>query len=199
MAQKGQKQRGIVICVAGMSGCGKSTAAKRLATRYGLRYFSGGDMLKALAVETGYKPCGRGWWETEEGRRFLQQRSKDHRFDKRVDEELMNWARRGNVVLDSWTMPWLLKEGAFKVWLEVSTDERARRLARRDRISVEEARRVLEVKDGETRGIFKRLYGFGLGADFSPFDLILDANLLESGEVFRALCMVVDRVVLGKC
>ncbi|MDH5438629.1 MAG: cytidylate kinase family protein [Candidatus Bathyarchaeota archaeon] len=199
MAQKGQKQRGIVICVAGMSGCGKSTAAKRLATRYGLRYFSGGDMLKALAVETGYKPCGRGWWETEEGRSFLQQRSKDHRFDKRVDEELMNWARRGNVVLDSWTMPWLLKEGAFKVWLEVSTDERARRLARRDRISVEEARRVLEVKDGETRGIFKRLYGFGLGADFSPFDLILDANLLESGEVFRALCMVVDRVVLGKC
>ena len=199
MAQKGQKQRGIVICVAGMSGCGKSTAAKRLATRYGLRYFSGGDMLKALAVETGYKPCGRGWWETEEGRSFLQQRSKDHKFDKRVDEELMNWARRGNVVLDSWTMPWLLKEGAFKVWLEVSPDERARRLARRNRISVEEARRVLEVKDGETRGIFKRLYGFGLGADFSPFDLILDANLLESGEVFRALCMVVDRVVLGKC
>ena len=199
MAQKGQKQRGIVICVAGMSGCGKSTAAKRLATRYGLRYFSGGDMLKALAVETGYKPCGRGWWETEEGRSFLQQRSKDHKFDKRVDEELMNWARRGNVVLDSWTMPWLLKEGAFKVWLEVSPDERARRLARRNRISVEEARRVLEVKDGETRGIYKRLYGFGLGADFSPFDLILDANLLESGEVFRALCMVVDRVVLGKC
>jgi cytidylate kinase len=199
MAQKGQKQERIVICVAGMSGCGKSTAAKRLAKKYRLRYFSGGDMLKALAVETGYKPCERGWWETEEGRSFLQQRTRDHGFDKRVDEELMNWARRGNVVLDSWTMPWLLKEGAFKVWLEVSPDERARRLARRNRISVDEARRVLEVKDGETRGIFKRLYGFGLGADFSPFDLILDANLLESGEVFRALCMVVDRVVLGKC
>ena len=188
-----------MICVAGMSGCGKSTAARRLAKKYRLRYFSGGDMLKALAVEAGCKPCGRGWWETEEGRSFLQQRSKDYKFDKMVDEELMKWARRGNVVLDSWTMPWLLKEGAFKVWLEVSTDERARRLARRNRISVDEALRILEEKDGETRGIFKRLYGFGLGADFSPFDLILDANLLESGEVFRVLCMVVDRFVLGKC
>jgi cytidylate kinase len=96
-------------------------------------------------------------------------------------------------------MPWLLKEEAFKVWLEVSPDERARRLARRDRISVEEAFRVLGEKDGKTNGIYKRLYGFDLGGDFSPFDVILDANQLESGEVFRVLCMVVDRFVLRKC
>jgi len=199
MAQKGRKQRRIVICVTGMSGCGKSTAARRLAKKYGLRYFSGGDMLKALAVKTGYNPCKRGWWETEEGRGFLRQRTRDHEFDKRVDEELMKWARRGNVVLDSWTMPWLLKEEAFKVWLEVSTDERARRLARRDRISVEDALRALQEKDGKTKRIYKRLYGFNLGEDFSPFDLILDTNQLRSDEVFQALYMVINRLVLGKC
>ncbi len=199
MAQKGRKQRRIVICVTGMSGCGKSTAARRLAKKYGLRYFSGGDMLKALAVKTGYNPRKRGWWETEEGRGFLRQRTRNHEFDKRVDEELMKWARRGNVVLDSWTMPWLLKEEAFKVWLEVSTDERARRLARRDRISVEDALRALQEKDGKTKRIYKRLYGFNLGEDFSPFDLILDTNQLKSDEVFQALCMVINRLVLGKC
>ncbi len=199
MAQKGRKRRRIVICVTGMSGCGKSTAARRLAKKYGLRYFSGGDMLKALAVKTGYKPRKRGWWETEEGRSFLRQRTRNHEFDKRVDEELMKWARRGNVVLDSWTMPWLLKEEAFKVWLEVSADERARRLARRDRISVEEALRALQEKDGKTKRIYKRLYGFNLGEDFSPFDLILDTNQLKSDEVFQALCMVINRLVLGKC
>lgn len=199
MVQKEQKRRRIVICVAGLSGCGKSTAARRLAKKYGLSCLSGGDMLKALAVKTGYKSRERGWWETEEGRNFLQQRAGDYDFDRRVDEELIKWARRGNVVLDSWTMPWLLKEEAFKVWLEVSPDERARRLARRDRISVEEAFRVLGEKDGKTNGIYKRLYGFDLGGDFSPFDVILDANQLESGEVFRVLCMVVDRFVLGKC
>jgi len=199
MVQKEQKRRRIVICVAGLSGCGKSTAARRLAKKYGLRCLSGGDMLKALAIKTGYKSRERGWWETEEGRNFLQQRAGDYDFDRRVDEELIKWARRGNVVLDSWTMPWLLKEEAFKVWLEVSPDERARRLARRDRISVEEAFRVLGEKDGKTNGIYKRLYGFDLGGDFSPFDVILDANQLESGEVFRVLCMVVDRFVLRKC
>ncbi len=199
MAQKRHKRRKIVICVAGLSGCGKSTVAKRLAKKYALRYLSGGDMLKALAVKTGYKPGDRGWWETDEGRGFLRQRLKDHEFDERVDEELIEWGRQGNVVLDSWTMPWLFKGEAFKVWLEVSPDERARRLARRDRISVEEALQALEEKDKETKRIYKGLYGFDLGEDFSPFDLVFDTNELESGEVFRALCMVVDRVVLGKC
>ncbi len=198
MAEKGRKRRRIVICVTGMSGCGKSTLARRLAKKYGLKYFSGGDMLKAIAVKSGYKPRGKGWWETKEGRSFLQQRTRNYEFDNRVDEELMKLAKQGNVVLDSWTMPWLLKEDAFKVWLEVSPNERAKRLARRDRISVKEALSALDEKDGKTKRIYKRLYGFDLGEDFSPFDLILDTNLLESGEVFQALCMVIDRLVLGK-
>jgi len=199
MARKGHEQRKIVVCVAGMSGCGKSTVARRLAKKYGLKYLSGGDMLKTLAVRSGYKLRESGWWETDDGMSFLQQRARDHEFDKRVDEELMKWARRGNVVLDSWTMPWLLEEEAFKVWLEASPEERARRLARRDRISVEEALRALEEKDRRTKEIYKRLYGFDLGEDFSPFDLILDTNELKSGEVFSALCTAIERLVLGKC
>ncbi|UCE15390.1 MAG: nucleoside monophosphate kinase, partial [Candidatus Bathyarchaeota archaeon] len=154
MNQDVRKQGRIIICIAGMSGCGKSTVARKLAKKYGLKHLSGGDMLKALAVKTGYKSRERGWWETEEGKSFLQQRMRDQGFDKTVDEELMKWARRGNVILDSWTMPWLLKEEAFKVWLEASPDERARRLARRNRIRVEEALRALEEKDGKTKGIY---------------------------------------------
>ena len=198
MTQKERKQRRIVICVAGMTGCGKSTLAKRLAKKYGLKYLSGGSMLKALAAKMGYKLGERGWWESEAGMKFLQQRTKIHKFDKRVDEELMEWAKRENIVFDSWTMPWLLKENAFKVWLEVSPEERTRRLARRDRISVEEALNVLKEKDAKTKSIYKSLYGFDLGEDLSPFNLILDTTELESDEVFQTLCMAIDRVVLGK-
>jgi len=193
----GKQKQEIVICVCGMTGCGKSTVAKRLAEKYGLKYLSGGDALRALAIEAGYKPAEVGWWETDEGVRFLRQRMENSKFDKKVDEKLVELAKQGNVILDSWTMPWLLK-GGFKIWLEASSEERARRLSTRDGISVERASKVLRMKDESTRAIYKSLYGFDLGKDFSPFDLILDANELSADEVFNAVCLVVDRLIFGK-
>ncbi|KPV62634.1 MAG: cytidylate kinase [Candidatus Bathyarchaeota archaeon BA2] len=193
----GKSSKKIVICICGMTGCGKSTVAKRLAEKYGLRYLSGGNTLKVLAIEAGYKPAEIGWWETDEGIRFLQRRMEDSEFDKKVDGKLLELAKWGNVVLDSWTMPWLLKEG-FKVWLEASSGVRTKRLAVRDGISVEMASEVLGMKDESTRAIYKSLYGFDLGNDFSPFDLILDTNELNADEVFNAVCLVVDRLIFGK-
>lgn len=190
-------KRKIVVCMAGMTACGKSTAARRLAQKFRLKYVSGGMVLKEMAVRMGYKAQERGWWESTEGLRFLAHRLRDSRFDKQVDMELLNWAERGNVVLDSWTMPWLAKTG-FKVWLEVSPQERARRLARRDHISVREAELVIKEKDETTRRIYERLYGFRLGIDFSPFDLILDSELLSANDVFDTLSLVIDRLVLKK-
>ena len=193
----GKQKEKVVICVCGMAGCGKSTVAKRLAEKYGLKYFSGGNALKALALEAGYKPAERGWWETAEGMNFLQQRMEDPKFDRKVDEKLLELAKQGNVVLDSWTMPWLLKEG-FKVWLEASPRVRVKRVAERDDIDVGKALKVLKEKDKRTRVIYKSLYGFDLGKDFSPFNLILSTDTLEVDEVFRAVCLVVDRLVFEK-
>ena len=184
----------VVICISGMTGCGKSTAAKRLAAKYGLDYFSGGDALKLLAQEEGYNSDVTGWWETPEGLKFLEQRMSDPVFDKRIDEKLLELAKQGNVVLDSWTMPWLLK-GGFKIWLEASPKVRAKRVVTRDDISNEEALKALTAKDERTRQIYKNLYGFDLGHDLSPFNIVLATDELEPEEVFHALCIVTERLV----
>src|SRR5208337_5125265 len=165
--EKGKRKTGqpTVICIGGMAGSGKSAVAKRLAEKYKLEYLSGGDALKALAAEEGYKSLGPGWWESREGMRFLEEREKDHRFDEAVDRKLLQMARKGNVILDSWTMPWLLQSG-FKVWLEASPEKREERLAARDRINFEEAWKALKRKEEQTKAIYKELYGFNLGEDF---------------------------------
>jgi cytidylate kinase len=191
-----KRKQKIVICVCGMTGCGKSTVAKRLAEKYGFRYISGGNALKALAIEAGYKTAEIGWWETDEGMKFLRQRMENSKFDKKVDEKLMELAKQGNVVLDSWTMPWLLKEG-FKVWLDASVNVRAKRVAERGAIDVEKALSILKKRDEKTRVIYKGLYGFDLGRDFSPFDMIFDTDVLGADEVFHAVCLVIDRLALG--
>ena len=104
MSSKSEK---VVICIAGLTACGKSTAARRLAERFNLKYASGGTALKEAALKLGYRTIERGWWETAEGMRFLEQRTRDPELDKRIDNDLLKLAECGNVVLDSWTMPWL--------------------------------------------------------------------------------------------
>jgi cytidylate kinase len=177
-----------------MAGTGKSTLSKKLAEKYGLMYFSGGDALKTLAKDEGYDVSSEGWWESPLGLKFLKERLNDPKFDKAVDNKLLEYANRGNVLLDSWTMPWLLK-GGFKIWLQASIEKRAARVAARDGMTLQQAFKVLEEKETRTKAIYKALYGFVLGEDLTPFDLVLDTDNLSASEVFLVLCKVLDNVV----
>jgi len=192
---KSTAEKKIVVCISGMAGTGKSTLAKKLARKYKLKYYSGGDALKELAKDEGYNPSSRGWWESPEGLSFLEKREKNLKFDKAVDDKLLEYAQQGHVLLDSWVMPWLLKTG-FKIWLIASKEKRAERIAKRDKISIKEALQVLKEKEERTKAIYKKLYGFSLGEDFEPFNLVLDTDNLNAGEVCQVLCMVMDNVVL---
>ncbi len=193
---KENKETKTVICISGMAGTGKSTLAKKLAKKYNLHYYSGGDALKELANAEGCNASVEGWWETSEGLRFLERRKSDPSFDKVVDNKLMEYAVKGDVLLDSWTMPWLLNIG-FKIWLSASIEKRAERIASRDKISPMQAMNVLQEKEGNTKDIYKKLYGFSLGEDFEPFHFILDTDNLNSNEVYHVLCDIIDNLVFN--
>jgi cytidylate kinase len=186
----------VVLCISGMAGTGKSTLSKKIAKRYNLKCYSGGDALKELAKEEGYQVTGEGWWESPDGLNFLEKRVKDPQFDKAVDNKFLGYAKQGNVLLDSWTMPWLLKDG-FKIWLMASLDKRAARVAERDKITIAEAYAVLKEKEAQTKAIYKKIYGFNLGEDFTPFNFILDTDNLNANEVFDVLCRVIDNIVFA--
>jgi len=185
-----------VICISGLAGTGKSTLSKKLAEKYHLRYYSGGDVLKELAEKEGYDVSVQGWWESPQGLKFLSERGNDPKFDKAVDDKLLEYAQQGNILLDSWTMPWLL-QGGFKIWLEASFEKRAARVAIRDGMTKAQALEVLKEKEARTKAIYKALYGFVLGEDFKPFDFVLDTDNLSAEEVFVVLCRVIDSVVLS--
>jgi len=186
----------IVVCISGMAGTGKSTLSRKLAQKYKLRHYSGGDALKELAAEEGYNISGTGWWESSEGLSFLEKRGKDEKFDKTVDDRLLEYASQGDVLLDSWTMPWLLPYG-FKIWLSASVDKRAERIVKRDRITFKEALDIMKERESKTKTIYQKLYGFALGEDFEPFHIVMDTDNLNADEVFRVLCRVLDNMVFS--
>jgi len=76
-------------------------------------------------------------------------------------------------------------------------ERRSERVARRDKITVKDAQRILKEKEARTRAIYQQLYGFTLGEDFQPFNLVLDTDNLNAEEVFHVLCKVLDSMVVN--
>ena len=186
----------IIIC--GMTASGKSTLSKKLVKKYGLGYACGGDALKELAREEGYKYSGPGWWETPDGQLFLKRREKDPTFDKKVDQKLLQIAKsKRKVLLDSWTLAWLLvkEKNTLKIWLKCTPLARAQRAAKRDGTSVAQASKALKHKDDESKRIYRELYGFRLEEDLAPFDLAVDTSRLDEHTVYKIVSCYIDNML----
>ncbi len=96
-------------------------------------------------------------------------------------------------MITSYTLPWLTDFG-LKIWLEASPEERARRLAQRDGLSLEEAKEVIKQRDTENKDLYEKLYGIHLGSDFTPFHVVLDVNKLSAEEVARSVLEKIKKV-----
>ena len=52
------------VIISGPPAIGKTTVAQGLANEFGLKFLGGGDILKELAKEQGFKSGGDDWWDT---------------------------------------------------------------------------------------------------------------------------------------
>ena len=170
------------IIISGPPAVGKTTIAKGIAEEFGLTHLSGGDILKELAEEKGFKAGGDDWWDTQEGMNFLSQRQENSEFDKKVDEKLKKHFLDGNVVITSYTLPWLV-EGGVKIWLDGSKENSAQRMTTRDNLSKDSALEIVQKRYQENKKIYKALYGFEFGEDLSVFDKIIETDGLNASQV----------------
>lgn len=170
------------IVISGPPAVGKTTVAKGLAEEFDLTYLSGGDVLKEMAKEQGFSSDGDDWWDTPEGMKFLSQREQNSEFDKKLDEKLTGLFNRGGMVITSYTLPWLVKDG-IKIWLEGSHQSSTERMQTRDNMSPEQAYEVTKERFDKNKALYKKLYNFDFGDDKSVFDLIINTNHLTAQQV----------------
>ena len=170
------------IIISGMPAVGKTTVSKQVAKELKVPMVGGGDVLKEMAVEEGYTPGGEDWWDRGEGMKFLKQRKRSSDFDKEVDARLIQKTRKGGVVITSYPVPWLTKDGV-KVWLSGSVKSRAARMARRDGLPVSKCREVLSIRDEENYKLYKKIYGIEFGRDLYPFDLVVETDAIDEEKV----------------
>ena len=172
------------VIISGPPAIGKTTIAKGLANELNLKYLSGGDVLKEMAKDQGFNTDRDDFWDTEAGMSFLNIRKRNPEFDKQVDERLKKIFLNDNVIITSYTLPWLVRDGV-KIWLAGSQEASAKRMTIRDHISIESALEIVKKRYEENKMLYKKLYGFNFGDDLSVFDTAIDTDGLGPDQVLE--------------
>ena len=172
------------MIISGPPAIGKTTVAQGLAEEFNLKHLSGGDILKEMAEAEGFSSHGDDWWATQDGMNFLEKRKINTDFDKKVDEKLQELFHQGNVVITSYTLPWLVNDG-IKLWLSGSFVNSARRMKTRDNVTELDALEVVKKRFDENKEIYKSLYNFEFGQDLSVFDKIINTDDLNAEQVLE--------------
>lgn len=185
------------IIVSGWPAVGKTTVGAELAKEFGLKIYNGGDILKQFATNMGYRTSGPDWWDSNEGRRFMEERRNDPTSDREVDNMLKEIIRKGNAVITSYTLPWLIDDKCIKLWLQGSPKNRAIRMAKRDNISIAVAKEIVRERDLKNRQIYEELYGFQFGKDLSVFDFSLNTDMMNLECLIEISKDIIRKVKIG--
>ena len=116
--------------------------------------------------------------------KFLNQRQENSEFDKKVDEKLKELFLKGNIVITSYTLPWLISDG-IKIWLSGSIENSSKRMSSRDNTTLDEALVIVKKRFEENKIIYKKLYGFNFSDDLTVFDKIIETDGLNINQVLE--------------
>jgi cytidylate kinase len=191
-AREGQK---LSIVISGWPAVGKTTIAENLARDFNLKLWNGGDILKMMAYERGYSSSlNHDWWDTEEAARFMNERNNNPNFDREVDNRLIDLVNEGNVVITSYTLPWIA-DAKINFWLQGSVDNRSKRMSMRDNIDIEKARNIVHRRDVENKIIYKKLYKFEFGEQLDVFDFTMNTDILTLDSLIKISRNIVENVL----
>ncbi|MBS7288757.1 MAG: AAA family ATPase [Candidatus Freyarchaeota archaeon] len=171
----------VVITISGLHGTGKTTHARFLAERFGLRYVSAGEIMRRMAKERGMS--------LEEFSRIAEESPS---IDKQIDERMILEAEMGNVVLDGRLTAWMAREKAdIKIFLTAPLNVRVRRIAERENKSIEEALKETVIREESEKKRYREIYGID-AEDYSVFDIVVNTALWNEETVKKALEFLVE-------
>ena len=155
----------LVVTIGGPHGTGKSTYAKRIAKQYRLRYLSAGQLFRELAREKGIS--------LEE---LSRQAARSPEIDRLIDERSAAEAAKGDAVVEGQLAAWMARDHAqVRIYLKATDEARIGRIAQRDHLDYETARKRTIEREQIQRDRYKRYYGIDVD-DLSVYNVVVDTS-----------------------
>ena len=171
----------MIITISGKAGSGKSTVAKMLAKKLGLRHYSIGDSMRAMASEKGIT---------------LLELNKMAENDKSIDFELDNRLKelgktKDNFVVDGRLTAFFIPNAEVKVFLDADDKVRAERILKDKRQhekseNLKEAISSIEKREESEKKRYKKYYGVDyMGRKL--YNHVIDTTKLNPNEVVEKI------------
>ena len=170
------------IAISGLSGCGNTTVSNLVADKLG--YENINYTFRNLSVEKGVSFAD-----------ICRMAKSDDKFDFELDAKQVSIAmEHENCVLASRLSIWMLKDADFKCYIDVSLDERSRRICKREGGTFEDKKRETSERDAFDTSRYKRLYDIDNTKPEGVADMIISGDDLSAEQIAE---MIVCKVRQG--
>lgn len=170
----------MIITISGQAGSGKSTVAKILASKLGMKHYGMGEMRRKMAEEKGITLS-----------ELNKLGEKEAFTDEQVDEFQKELGKKeDNFVVDG-RLSWYFIPNSVKIYLKAFLDERAKRVFFDER-KIEKFKRIEETKkallEREKSDVrrYKKYYGVDI-SDINHYDLVTDTTKLRAEQIVEII------------
>ncbi len=172
----------VVVVISGPPGSGKSTVAKEVARKLGLRYLSAGKIFREMAKELNVDVI-----------QLNEEAVRNPQIDLEIDRRTLEEAKRGNVVIEGHLTAWIARPYAdLCVYLTAPLKVRAERIAKREGKEIEKVLKEMTLREELHMMRFKMLYGIDI-RDLSPFDLVVNTENVEPEKIVKMILLMLGR------
>jgi cytidylate kinase len=176
----------VIITVGGDIGSGKTTVAKAVAKRFGLKHISAGDTFREMAKVRGMSLA-----------EFSRLAEENQDLDRELDNKQVALAREaGDAIVDGRLSGIMIQDAVLKIWLKASLEERVKRVAKRENKDYSQALRETREREASEFKRYKDIYGVDL-RDLSFYDVVLNTSLWEPEEVINIIGEMVSYLIKG--
>ena len=153
----------MIITITGLPGSGKTSIAKELSKHLHLKHYSMGDLFRKIAKKRKIS---------------VLDLTKKGELINYLDEEQKKIAKKGNCIIDSRLGAYLIKNAKIRIYIYANLNTRARRIAKREKISHKEAMHETLIREREELKHYKEVYNIDY-RDKKLYNIILDTDKLD--------------------
>ncbi|BCS91007.1 MAG: cytidylate kinase [Candidatus Micrarchaeota archaeon] len=171
------------ICISGLTGSGKSSVGRALATSLNFRHIDKfqTSTYKRLKDDLKYKDYTAELANNDYARAF--------------DNEIYELSNQGNCVISTWLASWIIDDATLRVFLYAGLEERARRIANAKGMNFEEALSYTKEKDEKSIKFFKEFYNIDVAYNPDLFDISINTERLDVEEIADILRYIFEKKI----